>query len=264
MTNVSKSSIERYLSCPAKFWRERLAPPADRRQEPTTGPLIAGRAAHTVIETLIRAMRSAKRSGLDGPDTQNRQRENVPRLYEKAFTAEVIACPDADWGDRGRQDHYDGGLAATRALVADALGQPISAEEVPFSVELAPGLRLTGRIDAILANGALVDFKTQTASRFSPWRWTHEKAQHDLQPAVYALGMIRERGVLPASFTFRVAEKTPGAHVETFPVPLTHAHAAVAHVIALTVAKAIERGVFPMPGGHACKFCFLKAQGGCR
>lgn len=263
MISVSKSSIESYLRCPAKFWRERFAPPELRRKEPTTGPLIIGRAVHTVLETLVHSARAARKTGIDNELTRARQLANIARKYDRAVTAEIAADSTGDWGRTGLNGEYTGGLAALEALAAAALAQPISGEEVPFTVELAPGMQLTGRIDAILDDGNLIDFKTQTANRFSPWRWSLAKAREDFQAPMYALGMVYERGYLPRTFTFLVAEKAAGATVEPFTVALTPAHVAWARVTALTVARAIEREAFPMPGGHPCKNCFLLNEGGC-
>lgn len=263
MITLSRSSMERYLSCPARYWRERLAPPNVRRKEPTTGPLVAGRAAHTVIEAIVRSARSAKKTGIDNDFTRSRQLANVPRLYERAFTAELVLEPSIDWGKTGQQAEYEGGLAATVALAAAAVDQPIGAEEVPFTIAITPNVQLTGRIDAVLTDGNLVDFKTQTANRFSTYRWSAAKAALDSQPPLYALGMFHARGVLPKTFTFLVAEKAAGAVVEPFLVSLIPAHLAWARLTVLVVARFIEQQVFPMPGGKACDRCFLKAEGGC-
>lgn len=264
MISVSKSSIDRYLSCPARFWRERLAPKELRRKEPVTGPLIVGRAVHTVIELLVRNSRLARRTGIDNDLTRSRQLENVARQYDCAVTDEIAGEPTVDWGRTGKDKEVAGGLGALQALAAAVIALPISGEEVPFSIAIAPDIQLTGRVDAILEDGRLVDFKTQTPSRFSPWRWTQAKARADFQPPMYAAGVQQELGYIPASFTFIVAEKAPGAVVETYLVSLTPAHVAWARVTALLVARAIAAGIFPMPNGTACDRCFLKKEGGCK
>lgn len=264
MISVSKSSIDRYLQCPARFWRERIAPKELRRKEPTTGPLIVGRAVHTVIELLVRNARLARRTGIDNDLTRSRQLANIARQYDGAIAEELTTETAVEWGRTGKDAEVAGGLGALTALAAEVIALPISGEEVPFSIAIAPEIQLTGRVDAILEDGQLVDFKTQTPSRFSPWRWTPAKAAADFQPPMYAAGIQQELGYIPTSFTFIVAEKAPGAVVETYPVSLTPAHVAWARVTALLVARAIAAGIFPMPDGAPCDRCFLKKEGGCK
>jgi hypothetical protein len=262
--SVSKSSIDRYLQCPARYWRERIAPPELRRKEPVTGPLIVGRAVHTVIELLVRNARLARRTGIDNDLTRSRQLANIGRQYDGAVTDEIAGEPTIDWGRNGKDAETAGGFGALQALAAAVITLPISGEEVPFSIAIAPDVQLTGRVDAILEDGRLVDFKTQTPSKFSPWRWTAAKARTDFQPPMYAAGILQELGYIPKTFTFIVAEKAPGAVVETYPVSLTPAHVAWARVTALLVARAIAAGIFPMPNGAPCNRCFLKNEGGCK
>lgn len=264
MISLSATSIKRYLDCPARYWREKLAPPELRRKEPPTGPLIVGRAVHGVLEALVRAAVSARKTGIDNEFTRDRQLANVPRMYEKVISGEISREPAIDWGTEGQEAAYQGGLHALRALAVEAISQPISGEEVPFTVALTPDVQLTGRIDAVLCDGNLIDFKTQTGQKFSRYRWTQDKALDESQPPLYALGMHEARGYFPKTFTFLVAEKAAGAVVEPFLVPIVRAHLAWARLSAIVVARFIAQGVFPMPSGKPCDRCFLKNEGGCR
>lgn len=174
----SASSLETWLACPVRWFVDRLLQPADLLPEPE--PLGRGRLAHAVLEHVFTALRDAR----PGPLTPAR-REEARRLVHEALEvegarhrlsvdpqrdriarrrveADLLALVDhlADAGWRYRPAHFELGFGG---------------REDPWpAVEVAPGLRLSGRIDRVDVDATgtramVVDYKGATAYPAKEW-----------------------------------------------------------------------------------------------
>lgn len=253
--HVSVSTIESYLYCPRRTWREKFAPP-DLRIPFRTGPeLVVGSAAHTPVEYVLQRRIDARRLGM--PDDWARLTSNVERWYDAAFTKREKDVED--WKKLGRHETYLSGLHACAALVDAAEPLDVVAVERSFSLPLWGIWTVDGRIDGELADLALVDFKTEAAKPSTAWKWSQEKADTSLQAGVYAAVTLHETGMLPPYFLFIVARKKAGSVAKVYRTVPTRPRIAMAMTIARFVALFIERGNFPKPRS-GCWGCPLNGE----
>lgn len=255
--HVSATAIEAYLACPRRVWRERYAPESQRLPRTVTRQLAVGVAVHEALERALRRRIDARRLGL--PDDWDRLTDNSRRDFDRAFDA--CAREVADWGPASPEGERAEGWGAAGALLEAVRPLAVVAVERSFSTAIRDGWTLDGRVDAVLGDGTLVDFKTEGKAVRDPWRWSAERARTALQPGMYAAGWAAETGALPASLTFVVAPKAAGAVARSYAVRLSAGHAVVARAVAVVVSRAIEGGVFPR--GSECRFCPLKSEGFC-
>ncbi len=174
----SASSLETWLACPVRWFVDRLLQPEDLLPEPE--PLGRGRLSHAVLEHVFAALRDAR----PGPLTPAR-REEARRLVHEALEVlgpehRLSTDPQRDRIARRRVeadllalvDHLaDEDWAYTPTHFELAFGG--RKDELP-AVEVAPGLRLSGRIDRVDLDASgghavVVDYKGATAYPAKEW-----------------------------------------------------------------------------------------------
>ena len=257
--HVSVSTIESYVFCPRRTYREKFAPKADRLPFRTTPDLIAGSAAHAPVEKAVEARNKLK--GFSWPHDWASVTRNADKWFGQEFNARERQSR-ITWAEGERLATYEGGLHASSALLVAAGPLDIVSVERKFSLPLRPGWTVDGRIDAELGDGSMVDFKTEKASPSPAWKWSQEKADTSLQAAIYAGVRLHETGTLPPSFTFIVARKKAGSIANQFPTYPNHTRVRMALSFASLVSVLIEAGMFPKPK-WPCFGCPLSESGGC-
>lgn len=212
----SASSLETWLACPVRWFVDRLLRPDDLLPEPE--PLGRGRLVHAVLEHVFRALREAR----PGPLTADR-REEARRLVHEAL---LIVGPEHRLStdpqrDRIARRRVEADLLALVDHLADAGWRYVpTAFELAFggarddrpAVELAPGLRLSGRIDRVDLSpagdrGAVVDYKGATAYGAAEWL---DDAR--IQVALYAAALPALLGVEPAAAVYQPASRPKQPH----------------------------------------------------
>lgn len=243
--HVSVSTIESYIACPRKVWRQKFAPKDQRLPYQSSGALIAGGAAHMPVERAVEA-RNKLRS-FNWPDDW----EGITRNAKKWYDAEFNLRERKDryqWTEGERQKVYDGGWHAAQALLAAAGTLDLVSVEESFSMPLRAGWTIDGRKDGRQRDRSLVDLKTESATPSAQWKWTQEKADSSLQAGIYVAHEMHVRGSdVPTGFLFVVARKKEGAVAKVFPTVITRPRAAMAVSVARLVSIFIENGIFPRP-----------------
>ena len=207
----SASSLEAWLACPVRWFVERLLRPEDLLPEPE--PLGRGRLVHAVLEHVVGALRE-RRPGPLGPERVTEARQLVHEALALLGPDHRLSVdPQRDLIARRRVeadllalvDHLAGAgwRFAPQALeLAFGLG-----EGTPEAVELAPGLRLSGRIDRVDVDasgeyGVVVDYKGTTA--FGADTWIEDR---HIQAALYARALPALLGVEPAAAIYQPASR---------------------------------------------------------
>ncbi len=255
--HVSVSTIESYISCPRKVWRQKFAP-KDRRLPFETSPaLIAGSAAHAPVEKAVEAQQKLR--SFRWPDDWESVTRNAKKWYDAEFNLRERQ-DKYEWAEGERITAYDGGWHAAQALLASVKDLDIVAVEEEFEFPLRVGWRVKGRKDARRRNNALVDLKTEAANPSAPWKWTQDKADQSLQAGIYVADERYRFGPdAPDEFLFLVARKKPNAVTKPFPTTVTQTRANMAVNLARLVSILIERGIFPRPR-PACWGCPLNGE----
>ncbi len=243
--HVSVSTIESYIACPRKVWRQKFAPKDQRLPFQSSGALIAGSAAHKPIEKAVEARNKLRLSRW--PDDW----ERITRPAEKWYATEFKEREQQDkhqWAEGERDRAFIGGWYAAQALLAAVKGLDIVSVEEEFEFPLRTRWRVKGRKDGRLRNRALVDLKTEAANPSAQWKWTQEKADSSLQAGIYVAHEMHVHGSdVPDGFLFVVARKKEGAVAKVFPTVITRPRAAMAVCVARLVSIFIENGIFPRP-----------------
>ncbi len=181
-------AIEQWIGCPVKWFIEQQLHPNAIEPDPTA--MLRGSLYHDVLEQVLR--------GLGGRVTP----QNLEQAEQLAVEALAVGARKRRLGSAEQQ--HD---AAVRRLEVDLLRylrfaagsgttfEPVALElsfGTPYDdrdpVEIAPGLRLSGRIDRVDVHGdeaIVVDYKGPSGSHPSR-KWEDERA---LQAGLYALAL---------------------------------------------------------------------------
>lgn len=203
----SASSLETWLACPVRWFVDRLLRPDDLLPEPE--PLGRGRLSHAVLEHVFTALRDAR----PGPLTPARRAE-ARRLVHEALE---ILGPDHRLStdpqrDRIARRRVEADLLALVDHLAEAgwtyapsrfeLAFGGRDDELP-AVEVAPGLRLSGRIDRVDLDASgehavVVDYKGATAYPAKDWL-----PDGRIQVALYARALPQLLGAQPVAGVYQ-------------------------------------------------------------
>lgn len=207
----SASSLETWLACPVRWFVDRLLRPDDLLPEPE--PLGRGRLMHAVLEHVFRALQQAR----PGPLVPSRRAE-ARRLVHEALDIvgpEHRLSPDPR-RDRIARRRAEADLLALVDHLADEEWRYVpTAFELAFggakdehpAVEIAPGLRLSGRIDRVDvepegARAVVVDYKGTTA--YGAQEWLRDAR---IQVALYARALPALLDVEPAGAFYQPTSK---------------------------------------------------------
>lgn len=257
--HVSVSTIEGYIACPRRLWRQKFAPKADRLKWVTSGALIAGGAAHVPLEKAVEARNKLR--NFNWPTDWDSVTRNASRWYDQEFNTRERQSKIA-WKEGERMVTYEGGWSASQALLVAAGPLDIVRVERSFSMPLRGMWTIDGRIDAELGDGGMADLKTEAAKPSAAWKWSQEKADTSLQVAVYAGVRLYETGELPPYFLIIVARKKPNSVATIYRTTPNHTRVRMALSFASLVSMLIEAGMFPRPK-WPCFSCPLMTEGGC-
>jgi len=207
----SASSLETWLACPVRWFVDRLLRPEDLLPEPE--PLGRGRLAHAVLEHVFVALRET-RPGPLGPARRTEARQLVHEAL--AVVGPTIRLSTDPQRDRIARRRVEADLLALVDHLADAgwaytpqefeLGFGGGRDERP-AVELAPGLKLSGRIDRVDVDpeqrrGVVVDYKGTTAYGASEWL-----PDGRIQVALYAAALPQLLDVEPVAGIYQPTSK---------------------------------------------------------
>lgn len=194
----SASGLETWLACPVRWFVERLLRPAELVPDPE--PLIRGTLAHAVLErALSRLTAGGERRPLRPADLPEAWRLAHEAIEELRSDNRLSPNPERA---RAALHRLEGDVLRYLEWAAEngSVFAP-SAFEVSFggrddplpAVEVAPGLRLTGRIDRIdrgvggagaEGDAVIIDYKGASATAQA--RWAQDNR---LQLALYALAV---------------------------------------------------------------------------
>jgi RecB family exonuclease len=207
----SASSLETWLACPVRWFVDRLLRPEDLLPEPE--PLGRGRLAHAVLEHVFRALRQSRRGPL-GPDRRAEARGLVHEAL--AVVGPTIRLSTDPGRDRIARRRVEADLLALVDHLAEAGWSYVPQEfELAFggakderpAVELAPGVKLSGRIDRVDVDpggsrGAVVDYKGTTAYGAGEWL-----SDGRIQVALYAAALPALLDVEPVAGVYQPTSK---------------------------------------------------------
>jgi len=229
---LSASAIGTFESCAQKYlfsdlWHIRTGPRA---------ALSFGNVMHTTIREFLGHLRKGRRVPF----------EEVAAIYEREWTS-------AGYEDSYQEQEYKkDGLEQLRAFYESAIEAPpeIAAQERGFTLPMANGVALTGRMDQVNRVGAaaeklveIVDYKTGKPK-------TEAHAKKDLQLSVYALAAREVFGEQVERLVFYNVQNNQSIATTRDAKQLARAEDNVQEV-----AAEIRAGRFPARVGFACKAC---------
>ena len=241
---VSVSRLKTYLSCPLRFYFEKvLALP-----KPVSPALHFGRAVHAALQ----AYNLARWRGGDVSEAA------VVSAFGTAF-----ATPESvvDWGDAKPDELRVKGEALVQAFLA--AGVHADAEK-PMAVEISVhaehqdlALPLLGVLDLVAADRRVTDYKT-CASTPDP---AAEAWLHEIQTTAYAL-LVEHATELPGAGTdlvFLVKTKTPKIIVHGVPPPTQVQRDRFARLVEVYANGVANERYYPQPG-MPCSWCQYRVE----
>lgn len=203
----SASALEAYLSCPARWFVERVLRPNDI--DPDAEPLRRGRVSHDVLREVFEGLRDAGQgAGLTAASLPLALRllgEAVERHGGQAAAAgDAGRSAAAALRLRSELERYlseaaeqEWPLEPTRFEMGFGFGERgPDGEELP-ALDLGGGLRVRGRIDRVdvgeQGEAVVVDYKSSSARAGARW-----EAEGDLQAALYMLASEQLLGLRAA------------------------------------------------------------------
>lgn len=232
MIRLSPTALDTYNQCPALYKRRYV----QRLRDKPTPALAVGNAVHKAMEVLN--YERQKKSPMAF--------EELRRVYDEAFKQEAPKV--GAWNDKTPESEQERGfrmLARIAAATRDMM--PAEVEQwFEFPLLGRPGFTLAGKIDAVLDDGTLVDYKTAS----KPWH--QKKLDEQRQPALYANARLHLTGQAPSKFIFVVADAATDG-VKPFPVDVTPAAIRNEMDKVREIADAITAGDFTP--GRSCRFC---------
>lgn len=238
--SLSPSKINTFERCQLQYKFRYL----DNLRKPPGVAAAIGTATHKAIEVNLRAKLDTG-ALLPLEAVQQAARDTM----ENEWAGGVQLDPEEP-ADKGAAVDQAVALAELHHVEVAPTVNPIAIER-PFGVQVAPGLKLTGHIDIVEADG-VADNKTigKTPSAI--------KGDHLAQLKLYAVGVMVNDGTLPAQvkIDYLVKLKTPKA--VRLAVPMTTATAQRAldrlSLTARVIQRAVKSGDFlPAPAdGWAC------------
>lgn len=245
---LSYSRISTFMTCPLRFqfrYVDRIEP------EFTASALVFGTAIHASLASFYR-------SRMDG--VAEPSHEALMATYDHAWHEATVDSPPVQYKDgEDAQALRSVASAMLGRFQGDASSGRVVRVEVPFRVRLDDGLDLVGVVDLVEMDDEgqviLVDHKT------SARRYADQQAQDALQLGVYALAYEALTGQTEHLVRYDVLLKSKngeGGVQRIYGVKGT-GDVERTRKLALTIAEAVERGVFYPIAGWQCAGCEFRA-----
>jgi putative RecB family exonuclease len=245
--HISPTSARNYLSCPLRFYFERVL----GLRKPTSPALHLGKSVHAALQRFHLAV---WRGGDQSP-------EAVEQAFDEAFTALEKDEGPVSWTDtKTREKAREDGLRVVAAYLdsPEALREPPKAVEVHLHEEIEGlSVPLTGVVDLVRRNLVPVDFNSASA-RPDPQQAAFD---HELQLVAYQLLLESVTGATPPALELVFLVKTKVPQVVTVEVPPAGELRKLRTVRMLeTAVEGIAAGRYhPQPGMH-CSWCQFRAE----
>lgn len=250
---LSPSAIADFRECPAKYWRNWLAP---IRWSDNPVYFGQGHVVHKLSEIALLGQAQLRKNG----DTPKEPAHWIETRFAKEWAKEARKV--TDWKGLKPEKAMDQARGASLAAVSEVNDWEVEATEQRFEVPVESDVVVPGVIDIRKTAKQIIDIKTYGDGE-EPY--TNPKLNSEqTQPLAYALGAWHLTGIAPSEFLYLKVPMTPPHTVSYSPViPLTEHHAFAYLAIVRMMARAIRRSAFRPRWSGGCKTCPHKSKGGC-
>lgn len=247
--HLSWSRIRSYLTCSLSYFFRYIS---KEKPEFTPGPLAFGSAIHLAMETAL-----VQRMAGEVPDL-----DQMVRVFGGALDESEAEAP-IRWSEKETRDTV---TTQARGMLAVWLEHPrpgrIIGVEESFDIEVAPWLRLTGRVD-VIEESEDGNFLLLTDLKSSRSAWGDEQVlQGQDQLLLYRDGLrpLIESIGKPVKLAWEVILKQKTPRVERIELSDPPPTAERSIKTATIVLEAIEKQIFvPSPGMMQCHGCPFRA-----
>ena len=244
---LSASRLKSYLSCPLKFYFEKVA----LIRKPTSAAAHLGKSVHAGLAAYHLALWRG------GDPSATAITGKFATEFNKFEQEQPVRWDDAV----ERTEAIESGAKLLQAYIAD---NEVRAPAKPLGVEVALEaeidgipIPLVGVADLVREGNKLTDFKT-TGVTPNPFL---EAWQHELQVTAYDLLIeaSTDRGVSEAELVFLVKTKTPKIVRQVLPAPDETQRERFKALARTYVEGVSERKYHPCPGQH-CAWCSFRDE----
>jgi len=244
---VSPSRLKSYLTCPQRFFHEKVL----RTPRPVSPALHLGKAVHHALQAYHKARWR----------DQDSSEETVLTAFHEAFALEETPAPVAWISPRQREELQTRGASVVTAFLSSGANEP---QNKPAGVEVRLEatrddlpMPLLGIVDLVKADGTPVDYKTCASTPDVELEgWLHE-----LQLVAYTL-LVEDATDVPipgCELVFLVKTKTPKVIVHRMSPP-DAVQVERFRQLVMTYAIGVTRHDYhPQPGMH-CAWCPYRAE----